>query len=215
MSHQHNQSVDLYGAQKTMQTMFEPDDCGICHEQMNEYDMDHPLYQIPECKHIFHVACLIEWFRSSRKDSCPYCRVKQKKMNYYYWNPNLTEKIQMFKTYSKEPDANKYIQRVTKRYVELSKRDKEQEAKIREFRKTHKEMFDAYQAMINEHSKTRSNLRKQRILIRDIPIQPVPVLRNKNQKKKSSKGKGKEVVNETLTYDNQSDVSSDSYSSDY
>ncbi|CAL1384200.1 unnamed protein product [Linum trigynum] len=44
-------------------------ECGIC---LEEYRAGDQLWELPACRHDFHVACLGEWFRS--QSTCPYCR---------------------------------------------------------------------------------------------------------------------------------------------
>ena len=60
--------------------------CAICHEEMNDMSEERKIYQLPECKHSFHLECVITWWRSPRDyyDSrkygeCPLCRGQQKK----------------------------------------------------------------------------------------------------------------------------------------
>tara|TARA_Y100000389_G_scaffold195591_2_gene227237 strand:- start:584 stop:1117 length:534 start_codon:yes stop_codon:yes gene_type:complete len=42
--------------------------CPICTEELNEND----LYILPECDHMFHVDCIVSWFRMGN-NRCPYC----------------------------------------------------------------------------------------------------------------------------------------------
>ena len=59
--------------------------CGICKELMDA-SLNKPLYEIPECKHRFHLECIMTWFRSPQEyydasafGKCPLCRSKQNK----------------------------------------------------------------------------------------------------------------------------------------
>ena len=43
--------------------------CSICHE-----NLEHELYTLPECNHIFHTNCMITWFRTcTGTNKCPLC----------------------------------------------------------------------------------------------------------------------------------------------
>jgi hypothetical protein len=44
--------------------------CSICRE-----DVGPEPYIVPECRHAFHAACLLPWFRMGNS-SCPYCRAQ-------------------------------------------------------------------------------------------------------------------------------------------
>ncbi len=46
--------------------------CSICLDDHN-YDHNHTIFEL-SCKHPFHLSCIMEWFRTSKKLSCPYCR---------------------------------------------------------------------------------------------------------------------------------------------
>ena len=77
------------------------DICAICHDKLNTEQ----TFQIPECKHIFHSNCLLNWFITGNI-KCPYC-------NYSNFN-NLHSKEKKIKfkiisTYCKRKDANKEI----------------------------------------------------------------------------------------------------------
>lgn len=42
--------------------------CPICTEEFGENDM----YILPECDHMFHIDCIVSWFRMGN-NRCPYC----------------------------------------------------------------------------------------------------------------------------------------------
>lgn len=46
------------------------DVCAIC---KTNYEEDGNTYTIPECSHMFHSDCILQWFRSG-SNTCPYCR---------------------------------------------------------------------------------------------------------------------------------------------
>jgi hypothetical protein len=77
------------------------DICAICHDKLNTEQ----TFQIPQCKHVFHSNCLLNWFITG-SIKCPYC-------NYSNFN-NLHSKEKKIKfkiisTYCKRKDANKEI----------------------------------------------------------------------------------------------------------
>jgi len=43
------------------------DICAICHE-----DLEGDLYTVPECSHIFHTNCVMQWWRAGH-NTCPLC----------------------------------------------------------------------------------------------------------------------------------------------
>ena len=44
------------------------EECMICKEELTSQQ----CYTLPECKHTYHTACLISWFRNG-DNRCPYC----------------------------------------------------------------------------------------------------------------------------------------------
>jgi len=44
--------------------------CSICLEVMDEEEGN--LFTIPECKHTFHMGCIVQWKKQSKR--CPFCR---------------------------------------------------------------------------------------------------------------------------------------------
>ncbi|BBN08964.1 hypothetical protein MPTK1_4g15970 [Marchantia polymorpha subsp. ruderalis] len=45
-------------------------DCTVC---LSEFSDNDSVYELPQCKHIFHKACLNEWLQTNRT-TCPLCR---------------------------------------------------------------------------------------------------------------------------------------------
>ena len=43
--------------------------CSIC---LSEFDNNERIMLLPECKHVFHIDCIKEWFK--RNHICPFCR---------------------------------------------------------------------------------------------------------------------------------------------
>ena len=82
--------------------------CLICHEELNETP-NNEKYTL-ECKHKYHTACIVTWFRSGN-DNCPYCGDKGvnqnkniKKQN-YYWKGNKDETYSAIIHFSRRKDA--------------------------------------------------------------------------------------------------------------
>lgn len=45
--------------------------CSIC---LHDLQVDHTVFVEPNCQHVFHRDCIVEWCTSTRRTSCPYCR---------------------------------------------------------------------------------------------------------------------------------------------
>ena len=81
-----------------------PDDiCAICHENLN---LEQTL-EIPECKHIFHSNCLIQWFRTGEV-RCPYCNSTCKNDEYSNWREKKY-KYKIITAYCRRKDADKEV----------------------------------------------------------------------------------------------------------
>lgn len=94
--------------------------CMICREELS----DAPVYQLPECGHIYHTHCIISWFRNG-DSRCPYCGNKginhntsnKPRSNNYSWRRNAFLykndvgdcKLLELKRYSKKPEAPKLL----------------------------------------------------------------------------------------------------------
>ena len=53
--------------------------CAICFDILwknNHVVNDKPIFELPKCRHAFHVGCALQWITENR--SCPICRGKVK-----------------------------------------------------------------------------------------------------------------------------------------
>jgi len=57
-------TINSYNVQKTNDESL----CLICHDDINSDQS----YELPECNHIYHTDCIIQWFRIGNSN-CPYC----------------------------------------------------------------------------------------------------------------------------------------------
>jgi hypothetical protein len=118
----------------------EPDICAICHETMEEN-----IYEIPECKHKYHINCIIDWFRLG-KSRCPYCNtnfsvlVNQSNNNNYGFGGIsghlLSARYKDVYNYSRKKNANKKIIKKVKKITDLNKTYKEITKQISDLKKS-------------------------------------------------------------------------------
>lgn len=106
------------------------DNCGICQEALNNHQL--PVYTLKECKHTFHVDCVINWFRT-RNNRCPLCGNCGINNSIFFGNfgtsveffpkesvvhrsqfmePQYVERYKMIVNFSKTNDAPKYLKKL-------------------------------------------------------------------------------------------------------
>jgi hypothetical protein len=97
------------------------DICSICHENLNTEQ----TFEIPECKHVFHSNCLIQWFRTGQC-RCPYCNstYNNEKSN---WKESRI-KYKIISAYCRRKNANEeiikkveYIRKLDERVKDITK----------------------------------------------------------------------------------------------
>ena len=86
------------------------DVCLICHDDINSSQN----YKLPECNHIYHTDCIIQWFRIGNTN-CPYCNSKSENNlhdnnnnDYYYRKEIVESSYRTIKSFSKKKMHQKY-----------------------------------------------------------------------------------------------------------
>jgi hypothetical protein len=153
------------------------------------------MYKIKECNHNFHSNCLLEWFRSSKNTSCPYCRNNNVSSNKKFYDNNLLFNMKI--NYAKRKNAPQLFVKLVEKY---KKNKKEYNEKLKEYKKIKKEKIDQ-ELSYKEYHKQLDLLRHKRrrifkIVIKSkkkyydikntielIPIKPIIIKTKKYNKK--------------------------------
>nr|QYA18318.1 zinc finger RING2 [Clandestinovirus] len=90
---QHQAFIRYHGLDKVYESLAvsenELDECPIClSESPTSYlpIVETRLIKFPECNHVMHDICLLNWFRHTRRPSCPMCRNKMKGVKFVYYD---------------------------------------------------------------------------------------------------------------------------------
>jgi len=145
--------------------------CSICLEVMN-ININN-IYTIPECNHIFHTNCIIEWFRSSH-DTCPLCRSNRIINPSYYCHKNL---FKIILDYSKRKNAPKKLVKIVDKYRKNKIKFDNSNKEFREFKKKNKELFRSFNIVKNKKFKFERNVRILKREILSIPIQYIKIIK--------------------------------------
>jgi hypothetical protein len=98
-------SIDSYNIKNKKQESV----CLICHDDI----YSNQNYQLPECNHIYHTDCIIQWFRMGNSN-CPYCNYSynnEDNLRSYSSRRNKLEKdYTLIKKFSKEKKSPKILQ---------------------------------------------------------------------------------------------------------
>jgi hypothetical protein len=168
--------------------------CSICYEALSEKS----IYEIKECNHIFHSDCLIQWFRSGNKSSCPNCRNDEGLIV----NTTQRHNENLFKLkikFSNSVHAPREFVKLVKKYeklkiqlklVEKNLNDVDKERKNLDKNLSYKEYSENYdllskkkRILFKKRFKIRSDFYKIRDAIELIPIKPVIIKMKKYNKK--------------------------------
>lgn len=110
--------------------------CMICHES---YDNSN-CYCLPECKHTFHVNCIVTWFRNG-DSRCPYCGNKgvnfcsiHNKTYFYNYGSYENQVINDIKKVVNQDKDNKLYKNITKELEKLKELEKKQTLILQEKR---------------------------------------------------------------------------------
>jgi len=100
--------INIYLDQKDEHNKDE-DICSICHDKF-----DNDKYIIPECNHIFHTSCMIQWYRTGNI-RCPYCNSTPDSLNdemsYIGNRKMINAKYKIILNYCRRKNANEYVKK--------------------------------------------------------------------------------------------------------
>lgn len=133
------------------------DNCSICLEKMETNK-----YKIQECKHEFHNECLLTYFRISNNTSCPLCR-----------NIRQSSNLKTILNYSRRKNANKKIVNEVQKYRKLQQLERESKKELKIFKKTHKEILDKRNKLINKKWNYVRKLRRMKIKLMNMIALPL------------------------------------------
>jgi len=137
------------------------DNCCICLEKL-----ENNKYKIQECKHEFHNECLLTYFRVSNNTSCPLCR-----------NVRQSSNLKTILNYSRRKNANKKIVNEVKKYKKFQLLEKEIKKELKTFKKTHKEILDKRNKLINKKRNYGYRLRRMRFKLMNMVALPLIITR--------------------------------------
>lgn len=163
--------------------------CPICTEDLHEND----CYILPECDHMFHIDCIMSWFRAGN-NRCPYCnnpgegnKKDESNDNYHFSNYFSGEMIkQRVKLIKRHIKKNEELQNDPDLAV-LLKKQNEIITKIKENNEKNKIIQNkdgTFKELKNEANKLRrrgwdlnSSLRKVNNKIAAYPIREITVVK--------------------------------------
>jgi hypothetical protein len=147
------------------------DECAICRESMNEYDLENPLYILPECKHVYHVNCYIPWLRESGESQCPYCKkdIEKGKKSFY----QRVNRLELIKNYARRVDANPKVKKMYEMYKKLQNDYVESKRVRNVFLKENKPIFHEYDRLKLKVRRSWKRFSNYRTKLQNIAVTPV------------------------------------------
>ena len=79
--------------------------CSICLENICE----NSLYEL-ECKHVFHVKCIVTWFRTPDKKTCPLCRDDPTKVKETNLQEDVEQLFDLLHEHAEIPEVAQILQ---------------------------------------------------------------------------------------------------------
>ena len=166
--------------------------CVICYEPIFEKN----IYTIKECNHDFHSNCLLDWFRTSKNTSCPYCRNNSCSSSSKIINNDILFKMKL--NYAKNKNAPKLFVKLIEKYKKTKTKQKELLKIIKILKKekidenlSYKEYFIQRNLLYSKKQKYYKKERKVRREIYNIanainliPIKPIIIKTKKYNKNK-------------------------------
>lgn len=120
-----------------------PESCPICHDVLHQEGPEaKETYTLPECKHEFHVECILPWFRGDHS-ACPYCRnAGMFDQIYSYnrgmsfgrgrnigrhrrrYNPYARTQLSYLRRYARRKEAPEELKKAWRKLIEVEKEEK-------------------------------------------------------------------------------------------
>ena len=142
------------------------DVCSICLDDLTTEQ----IYQLPECGHVYHTNCILQWMRSGH-NKCPYCgnigECSQSNNNHnqiiYYYNAYNHDQYIILRQFSRRNDAPIKLKKQVNRLRILEKRLKDTTKQFKELELksgTFKEMKKQHQKIKGEQFSIKSRIRR-------------------------------------------------------
>ena len=153
--------------------------CLICHDNLSS----EPCHTL-ECKHKYHVDCIISWFRSGNVN-CPYCNSKPENLpnfdSNYYYRSDLKREFSIVKKFYKSKDFPKAL----RSKVEIILKNEDKLKELKNELKQLKNEVGTYSDIIKKYRKTNSKIwkktsdiyKKKKNLLSMINIVPLTIIK--------------------------------------
>ena len=164
------------------------DICLICHDLLEGQN----CYTLPECKHTYHTACIVTWFRLENQRNCPYCgnkgdnnsekANKRRPFRGFRWGYSSNNRgiFQDIMAYSRRKNAPKALVKAVNELRDLEQKlekvKKEEDILNKNTNtgnKTVKELIADSRKLKSKHWYLNSAIRDKKRHICDFPIVPI------------------------------------------
>ena len=117
--------------------------CAVCLEPLAEN-----TYTVPECNHVFHQNCIIEWYRTLGSDcGCPMCRSSPDNNSFYH---SRKGRVQLYKKIARRKNCPQIIKNLCTRHTQCNKDRLTLNRDATQFKNDHKKIFDEYRKLRNK-----------------------------------------------------------------
>ena len=112
--------------------------CPICHETL-----DNDLYTLPECNHVYHINCIITWFRcKTGNNKCPVCNNQGintlQDLNSAPWYDRILARANYnrLRIFSRRKDAPQGLKKKVEKLKKLEQKKRELNKEFKTFKKS-------------------------------------------------------------------------------